>query len=254
VTSAMDVAIEDDDFLIKLFHCEKGETLENAVKRFLGWENEADALGRLRQSMGAQNCEGSQLLWLACLFWLRQHGFTAVSFPQLLAQLVQQLSVFVDVFSVQNDENIWPVLKRICVALVGIEPEDKEKALVMLRVAGVPVVVRSLKLPNFQSPPAFVQLALCLVALRNPSVLVLNAVSGNNDQAHQWMAHSRVDAHKRELKEAGENVQLLQALVMSKQRQLEVEAAKFNKLHRVTKGILLLLNRWVFKCFCFLGR
>ena len=144
----MDIDLGNEEFLVGLFRVKEfNGDLEVAIKKFLDWENEADSFNRLRRAFSAPNAEGNRLLWLAFLTFLRPVGFTAVSFAQLFCQLVDQLTVFVELC--ENDESIWPVLKNVCVALFAYTPKNVAEMALMLRIAAIPIIVDVEALPRF---------------------------------------------------------------------------------------------------------
>jgi hypothetical protein len=178
----MDVNVSGDfAFLERWLSRRDGESVESALCRALEWPGEADPAGRVRREMSDDKAEGARLLWMALLLHLRHRaGFTATGWAALREQLREALRQYVpvDTETAAEGESVWPLLRALCLVLVGVEPDSPPEAAAMLRVARVPLVLSFRgEMPSVGAPESFAQLALALESLRNPAVVVVRPQS-----------------------------------------------------------------------------
>lgn len=184
------------------------------------------------------------LLCTASLVMLRRVGISGTTLETQCAQLVDVLREFV---AVPDMLNVWAVLSDVTHLLAGWRPAyiDEGEAVAIaelacvLRLFGVPLLLdRSMSASRAPGAPgALIALAVCIPALRSPSLILLPQQQ-RDGAGDEWVPASRLTLQagvlKQELKQCS-TVEQLHELVWRKQREVDVLHTRLSKLDHAMK-------------------
>ena len=216
-----------------------GPAFAEALNDRLSYDNERDEeppLARLQEETGFT--DRNKLLMPAFLAHLATLGtFTATRFDALEKQLVEALDAAVS-YNPDRGE-AWETVANICLVLSGCAPESREMLSAIFKLFHIPLLFEG-NAGEGKSPSrveAFIQLSLCVFALRSPSLILVppSLTSSRAGLDSSFTSRRKVSAAKRELKQAGDSVDALRDLVMQKQREVDSLSTRLQKLDHVAK-------------------
>ena len=148
-----------------------------------------------------------------------------------MKQLQEALKVYVKVSHIAAD-SVFPILYDIAHVLSGLQASKKEELVCMMKIFGIPLLIKEEDMEKSSVVSAVVQLGLCIGPLRSPSLILVRPQHVTSPNGHT--PRKRAGTTKKELSNA-KTMDDLRELVEAKQRQIDLIQTRLSKVDSIAK-------------------